>query len=115
MRIKNSFSIFQRIIMELDGLVKQVLTGLDSTHPVKPEPVSDLDATNKSMDDIFNSITTPSPEDPAPQEQILDKLINELKSTITPNAPEKDQASSQDPFGDKNPFGDQEDWGEERY
>lgn len=100
--------------MEIDGLVQQVLSGLDSTHPVKPEPVSDLDATNKSLEEILTAISTPPPETPAPQESVLDKLIEELKNSATPSSLSEDP-KKKNPIEENNPFGVTEDWGEERY
>ena len=99
--------------MEIDGLVQQVLTGLDMTHPTKPEPVSDLDATTKSLDEILNSISTPPPEAPTKHETALDKLIAELQSA-TPLSPNPEQTGQNQPVP-LTPFGPQEDWGEERY
>lgn len=92
----------------MDGLVQQVLTGLDTTLPVKPEPVSDVDASTKLLDDIFNSISNPPPEDPTKNETSLDKLITELKMLSEPQTGENQKPP-------ENPFGPQEDWGEERY
>lgn len=97
--------------MEIDGLVQQVLTGLNMTHPAKPEPVSDLDATTKSLEEILNSITTPPPETPTQHESALDKLIAELQA----NPVNKTAQTGQNQPAPLNPFGPQEDWGEERY
>lgn len=97
----------------MDGFVQQVLSGLDSTDP-KPGPVQD--ATDKSLEQILNSITIPPPEAPTPQESVLDKLIMELRNpatgepkTIPTNTP------APQPDLEPNPFGSTEDWGEERY
>lgn len=98
--------------MEIDGLVQQVLTGLDMTHPTKPQPVSDLDAATKSLDEILNSISTPPPEAPTKHETALDKLIAELQS-VTPTA-STGQTGQNQPVP-LTPFGPEEDWGEERY
>ena len=97
--------------MEIDGLVQQVLSGLDATHPTKPEPVSDIDATTKSLEEILNSISTPPPETPTPHETALDKLIAELQNT----GPDRTVQTGQNQPVPSNPFGPQEDWGEERY
>lgn len=96
--------------MEIDGLVQQVLSGLDTTHPTKPEPVSDLDAATKSLEEILNSISTPPPETPTPHESALDKLIAELQNPVN-----RTEQTGQNPPVPLNPFGPQEDWGEERY
>lgn len=102
--------------MEIDGLVQQVLSGLDTTHPVKPEPVSDLDATNKSLEQILGSISsTPAQEKPSPHESVLDKLIAELKSGTEEVLKSSAPKTMQNPPVPNYPFGPEEDWGEERY
>lgn len=108
--------------MEFDSLVQQALAGLDTTHPVKPEPISDTDASSKSLDEILNVISgggnkgaPTQPEKPSPHESVLDKLIAELKSGTEEVLKAAAQPTGQNPPVPQNPFGPEEDWGEERY
>jgi hypothetical protein len=96
--------------MEINGLVDQVLSGLDATHPVKPEPVSDADAASKSLEEILQAISNPAQKEPPVQEEsALDKLIAELKKTTAL------ATTGQNPPVQPDPFGPKEEWGEEQY